>query len=169
MILLQLNTTLLYETWEWNSDLYYPGIISLIHVCSVSLVSDGWKGRWVLSDWKRAEGKAGSFKHTAGKWSGDPDDKGTVLLLFWFICLLFVYCDKTFVELLDGGTYYALAKCGNPITGSRTKCLEIQHVMPKLGVTISFVLLKGAASHLICSPFGRYPIILWCQTLCNIC
>ncbi|KAF2286430.1 hypothetical protein GH714_016886 [Hevea brasiliensis] len=22
------------------------------------------------------EGKAGSFKHTAGKWSGDPDDKG---------------------------------------------------------------------------------------------
>ncbi|XP_031273549.1 calreticulin-3 [Pistacia vera] len=37
---------------------------------------DGWKSRWVLSDWKRAEGKAGTFKHTAGKWSGDPDDKG---------------------------------------------------------------------------------------------
>lgn len=28
------------------------------------------------SDWKRSEGKAGSFKHTAGKWNGDPDDKG---------------------------------------------------------------------------------------------
>ncbi|KAK9042669.1 hypothetical protein V6N11_017735 [Hibiscus sabdariffa] len=37
---------------------------------------DGWKSRWVLSDWKRSEGKAGTFKHTAGKWSGDPDDKG---------------------------------------------------------------------------------------------
>lgn len=28
------------------------------------------------SDWKKNEGKAGSFKHTAGSWSGDPDDKG---------------------------------------------------------------------------------------------
>ncbi|TYK29644.1 calreticulin-3 [Cucumis melo var. makuwa] len=37
---------------------------------------DGWKSRWVLSDWKRSEGKAGTFKHTAGKWAGDPDDKG---------------------------------------------------------------------------------------------
>uniref|UniRef100_A0A2P2LI59 Calreticulin n=1 Tax=Rhizophora mucronata TaxID=61149 RepID=A0A2P2LI59_RHIMU len=37
---------------------------------------DGWQGRWVRSDWKRSEGKAGSFKHTAGRWSGDPDDKG---------------------------------------------------------------------------------------------
>lgn len=30
----------------------------------------------MLSDWKRAEGKAGTFKYTAGKWSADPDDKG---------------------------------------------------------------------------------------------
>lgn len=37
---------------------------------------DGWKSRWVLSDWKRSEGKAGTFKHTAGKWAADPDDKG---------------------------------------------------------------------------------------------
>ncbi|CAI0438937.1 unnamed protein product [Linum tenue] len=37
---------------------------------------EGWEGRWVKSDWKRSEGKAGTFKHTAGKWSGDPDDKG---------------------------------------------------------------------------------------------
>ncbi|KAH8484324.1 hypothetical protein Peur_063443 [Populus x canadensis] len=37
---------------------------------------DGWKGRWALSDWKRSEGKAGTFKYTAGKWPGDPDDKG---------------------------------------------------------------------------------------------
>ncbi|KAK9159620.1 hypothetical protein Syun_005961 [Stephania yunnanensis] len=37
---------------------------------------DGWESRWVKSDWKKSEGNAGSFKHTAGKWSGDPDDKG---------------------------------------------------------------------------------------------
>ncbi|KAH6770331.1 calreticulin 3 [Perilla frutescens var. hirtella] len=37
---------------------------------------DGWKSRWVLSDWKRSEGKAGTFKHTAGKWNADPDDRG---------------------------------------------------------------------------------------------
>ncbi|VFQ72477.1 unnamed protein product [Cuscuta campestris] len=36
----------------------------------------GWRERWVLSDWKRREGKAGTFKHTSGKWPGDPDDKG---------------------------------------------------------------------------------------------
>jgi len=40
------------------------------------IASDGWKSRWVLSDWKRSEGKAGTFKYTAGKWPGDPDDKG---------------------------------------------------------------------------------------------
>jgi len=40
------------------------------------LHKDGWESRWVKSDWKRSEGKAGSFKHTAGKWAGDPDDKG---------------------------------------------------------------------------------------------
>ncbi|CAK9180626.1 unnamed protein product [Ilex paraguariensis] len=37
---------------------------------------DGWQSRWVKSDWKKSEGKAGSFKHTAGQWAGDPDDKG---------------------------------------------------------------------------------------------
>ncbi|XP_021772305.1 calreticulin-3-like [Chenopodium quinoa] len=37
---------------------------------------DGWKSRWVVSDWKRSEGKAGTFKHTAGRWAADPDDKG---------------------------------------------------------------------------------------------
>ncbi|GJM92311.1 hypothetical protein PR202_ga08773 [Eleusine coracana subsp. coracana] len=37
---------------------------------------DGWETRWVQSDWKRSEGKAGKFKHTAGRYSGDPDDKG---------------------------------------------------------------------------------------------
>nr|XP_043631579.1 calreticulin-3 [Erigeron canadensis] len=37
---------------------------------------DGWQSRWVRSDWKRSEGKAGTFKHTAGSWAADPDDKG---------------------------------------------------------------------------------------------
>ncbi|KAH7681241.1 Calreticulin protein [Dioscorea alata] len=37
---------------------------------------DGWQSRWVISDWKKSEGKAGTFKHTAGKWAADPDDKG---------------------------------------------------------------------------------------------
>ncbi|XP_021290635.1 calreticulin-3-like [Herrania umbratica] len=55
---------------------------SLLYDCALSEIffeerfEDGWKSRWVLSDWKRSEGKAGTFKHTAGKWSGDPDDKG---------------------------------------------------------------------------------------------
>lgn len=43
----------------------------------LGIVKDGWRSRWVISDWKRSEGKAGYFKHTAGKWHGDPDDKGT--------------------------------------------------------------------------------------------
>lgn len=47
----------------------------------VSFGEDGWQSRWVKSDWKRSEGKAGNFKHTAGKWSGDPDDKGVPLVL----------------------------------------------------------------------------------------
>lgn len=37
------------------------------------------------SDWKRSEGKAGSFKHTAGKWAGDPDDKGASTLISSFL------------------------------------------------------------------------------------
>ena len=45
---------------------------------------DGWQSRWVRSDWKSSEGKAGSFKHTAGKWAGDPDDKGNC----WFTTCL---------------------------------------------------------------------------------
>jgi calreticulin len=36
----------------------------------------------VKSDWKRSEVKAGSFKHTAGKYSGDPDDKGFTFSAF---------------------------------------------------------------------------------------
>lgn len=46
------------------------------------------------SDWKKAEGKAGSFKHAAGKWPGDPDDKGLnlyTLCLFTPMYYIYIY------------------------------------------------------------------------------
>uniref|UniRef100_A0ACD5WHV2 Uncharacterized protein n=1 Tax=Avena sativa TaxID=4498 RepID=A0ACD5WHV2_AVESA len=56
-------------------------LASLLLLASAEVIfeerfEDGWETRWVKSDWKRSEGKAGTFKHTAGKYSGDPDDKG---------------------------------------------------------------------------------------------
>lgn len=46
------------------------------------MCEDGWESCWVKSDWKRSEGKGGSFKHTAGKWSADPVDKGLCFTSF---------------------------------------------------------------------------------------
>jgi len=37
---------------------------------------DSWESRWVQSDWKKDESLAGDWVHTAGKWNGDPNDKG---------------------------------------------------------------------------------------------
>ncbi|XP_020584318.1 calreticulin-like [Phalaenopsis equestris] len=37
---------------------------------------DDWENRWVKSDWKKDENSAGDWNHTAGKWSGDANDKG---------------------------------------------------------------------------------------------
>ncbi|GJU14795.1 calreticulin-3 [Tanacetum coccineum] len=56
-------------------------LFSILNLASSEIIfeerfNDGWQSRWVKSDWKKSEGKAGSFKHTAGSWSGDPDDKG---------------------------------------------------------------------------------------------
>ncbi|KAK1267245.1 Calreticulin-3 [Acorus gramineus] len=58
--------------------LLYFTVLSLVssEVFFEERFDDGWESRWVKSDWKKSEGKAGSFKHTAGKWAGDPDDKG---------------------------------------------------------------------------------------------
>ncbi|CAA2934630.1 calreticulin-3 [Olea europaea subsp. europaea] len=53
---------------------------SLAEIFFEERFEDGWQSRWVRSDWKRNEGKAGSFKHTAVKWPGDPDDKGFISL-----------------------------------------------------------------------------------------
>ncbi|CAL1352876.1 unnamed protein product [Linum trigynum] len=57
-------------------SLYGTGHLCVAEVIFEERFDEGWEGRWVKSDWKRSEGKAGTFKHTAGKWSGDPDDKG---------------------------------------------------------------------------------------------
>jgi hypothetical protein len=56
-----------------------------INQCNFVLEKDGWESRWVRSDWKRSEGLAGSFKHKAGRWPGDPDDKGIVFSTFGHI------------------------------------------------------------------------------------
>jgi len=38
---------------------------------------DSWAGRWTVSKWKKSDGTAGEWKHTAGKWYGDAEgDKG---------------------------------------------------------------------------------------------
>eukprot|EP00250_Pteridium_aquilinum_P014673 c22134_g1_i1 orf=211-1431(+) len=46
------------------------------HVHFEERFDDGWETRWVKSDWKKSEGAAGDWVHTAGKWHGDPEDKG---------------------------------------------------------------------------------------------
>ena len=47
------------------------------------MCEDGWESRWVKSDWKRSEGKGGSFKHIAGQWPVDPDDRGLCFTSFY--------------------------------------------------------------------------------------
>ena len=37
-----------------------------------------WSSRWVVSDWKKSDGTAGVWKHSAGSFYGDAEaDKGT--------------------------------------------------------------------------------------------
>ncbi|PKA55179.1 Calreticulin-2 [Apostasia shenzhenica] len=43
-------------------------------------MKDGWEDRWVKSNWKRSENMSGEWNHTAGNWSGDPQDKGMQIL-----------------------------------------------------------------------------------------
>jgi len=50
--------------------------ISSAHVYLEERFNDGWENRWVISDWKKDEGASGEWLHTAGKWNGDPEDKG---------------------------------------------------------------------------------------------
>jgi len=37
---------------------------------------DSWKDRWVTSSWKKSDGEAGEFVHSAGEWAADLNDKG---------------------------------------------------------------------------------------------
>lgn len=47
---------------------------SSIRPCAIA---DSWTDRWHKSSWKQADGSAGEFKLTAGKWYGDEEaDKG---------------------------------------------------------------------------------------------
>ncbi|XP_058094240.1 calreticulin-3-like isoform X3 [Magnolia sinica] len=62
---------LLFLTFHFSSSIEYAAS----EIIFEERFDDGWESRWVKSDWKRSEGKAGSFKHTAGKWAGAPDDK----------------------------------------------------------------------------------------------
>jgi len=56
--------------------------ITLIVVASATTFyketfDESWQSRWVVSDWKKSEGTAGKWTHTAGNWYGDKDaDKG---------------------------------------------------------------------------------------------
>eukprot|EP00250_Pteridium_aquilinum_P010292 c19273_g2_i1 orf=171-1097(+) len=51
-------------------------VFSVAHVFFEERFDDGWEDRWVKSNWKKNEGAAGDWVHTAGKWHGDPNDKG---------------------------------------------------------------------------------------------
>lgn len=35
------------------------------------MCADSWESRWKVSSWKKADGTAGQFVLTAGKWFGD--------------------------------------------------------------------------------------------------
>ncbi|KAE8792249.1 Calreticulin-3 [Hordeum vulgare] len=69
------NTCLITDGGDMEQ--HFCAISTVLSSCLILLyVSYGWETRWVKSNWKRSEGKAGTFKHTEGKYSGDPDDKG---------------------------------------------------------------------------------------------
>ncbi|XP_027107927.1 calreticulin [Coffea arabica] len=56
--------------------------LGLLFACASAKVffeerfDDGWEKRWVKSDWKKEDNTAGEWNYTAGKWHGDPNDKG---------------------------------------------------------------------------------------------
>ncbi|KAL8128656.1 hypothetical protein V2J09_017811 [Rumex salicifolius] len=55
--------------------------------------------RWVTSDWKSNKGKAGYFKHKAGKWAGDPEDK---VLQYSVKFEQEIECGGGYIKLLSG-------------------------------------------------------------------
>jgi len=40
---------------------------------------DGWSSRWVKSSWKKNDGTAGDWQHTAGDWYGDKNEDAGIM------------------------------------------------------------------------------------------
>jgi calreticulin len=56
-------------------------VVALVAVASAAYFQEtfdnSWSSRWVVSDWKKSEGTAGKWAHTAGAFYGDAEaDKG---------------------------------------------------------------------------------------------
>ncbi|KAI7753720.1 hypothetical protein M8C21_024733 [Ambrosia artemisiifolia] len=83
---------------------------------------DGWQSRWVKSDWKRSEGKAGSFKHTAGSWSADPDDKGTI----YKVILCINSCNRSGIQTTTDARHYAIS-AKIPEFSNKNRTLVLQY------------------------------------------
>lgn len=83
-----LNVALLFAVSFFSFSTLCSLMISLGSLCLYCWMNtkDGWESRWVKSDWKKDEDVAGEWNYTAGKWHGDPNDKGTLLN-----CIMFVY------------------------------------------------------------------------------
>lgn len=64
-------------------------MISLGFLCMYhwAITKDGWESRWVKSEWKKDEDMAGEWNYTAGKWHGDPNDKGTLPNCIICVCV----------------------------------------------------------------------------------
>ena len=43
------------------------------------------------SDWKKDDNTAGEWVHTAGKWPGDPEDKGNFFTFVFLTCSISFY------------------------------------------------------------------------------
>jgi len=73
-------------TYQKKKTIWLSQCEFFVFVNQLQNAKDGWESRWVKSDWKKDENVAGEWNYTAGKWHGDPNDKGTLLN-----CMIFVY------------------------------------------------------------------------------
>ncbi|XP_026447648.1 calreticulin-like [Papaver somniferum] len=51
-------------------------VLRVIRTMDFWIIIDGWKNRWVKSDWKKDENMAGEWNFTSSKWDGEANDKG---------------------------------------------------------------------------------------------
>ncbi|KAH0451086.1 hypothetical protein IEQ34_021778 [Dendrobium chrysotoxum] len=86
---------------------------------------DGWESRWVKSDWKKSEGKAGYFKHTSGNWAGDPDDKGILLIPLVKLRLPYFFGKLPGIQTYPDARHFAIsAKISEFSNKNRTLVLQ---------------------------------------------